>query len=100
MFMDITAALIILAPILAPLAINLGVHPLHFGIIMTINLNIGLMTPPLGACLYVACGVADMKLEDLSLAVSPFIIVQIIFLMIITFCPKLVMFVPEMLGFV
>ncbi len=99
MFMDITAALIVLAPILAPLAINAGVNPLHFGIIMTINLNIGLMTPPLGACLYVACGIGDIKLEDISKEILPFIAVQFIFLMLITYIPDLVMLVPRLLGF-
>ena len=77
MFMDIGAALVILAPILAPLAISVGVNPLHFGVIMTINLNIGLITPPLGACLFVACGIGQLKLEEVVPDLWPFILAEV-----------------------
>jgi tripartite ATP-independent transporter DctM subunit len=98
-FMDIAAALIILGPILHPLAVSNGVHPLHFGIIMVFSLNVALITPPVGACLFVACGITKLTLEQLSKAIWPFIIVEIITLFIITFVPWIPMAIPKLLGF-
>lgn len=99
MFMDIAAALIILGPILHPIAVNnLGIHPIHFGIIMVLSLNLALMTPPVGACLFVACGISKLTLEQLSKAIWPFIIVEVIVLFIIAYWADLVLFVPRLLG--
>lgn len=98
MFMDIAAALIILGPILHPLAVSLGYHPLHFGIIMVLALNIALMTPPVGACLFVACGISKLTLEQISKEIWPFIIVEIGVLFLITFVPDIAMFLPRLLG--
>jgi len=99
MFMDMTAALIILGPILHPLAVSVGVHPLHFGIIMVVNLNIALMTPPLGACLFVACGISKLKLEEISKEIWPFILIEVSVLLLITYVPQISMFIPKLLGF-
>jgi tripartite ATP-independent transporter DctM subunit len=99
MFMDMTAALIILGPILHPLAVSVGVHPLHFGIIMVVNLNIALMTPPLGACLFVACGISKLKLEEISKEIWPFILIEVAVLLVITYIPEISMFIPKLLGF-
>jgi len=100
MFMDIAAALIILGPILHPIAVNnLGIHPVHFGIIMVLSLNIALMTPPVGACLFVACGISKLTLEQLSKAILPFIVVEVIVLFIISYWSDLVLFFPRLLGF-
>ncbi len=99
MFMDMTAALIILGPILHPLAVSVGVHPLHFGIIMVVNLNIALMTPPLGACLFVACGISKLKLEEISKEIWPFILIEVSVLLVITYIPEISMFIPKLLGF-
>lgn len=99
MFMDITAALLILAPILHPIAVNLGIHPLHFAIIMVVNLNLGLMTPPLGACLFVVCGITNRTLEEIAREIFPFIFMEILVLFIITFAPQITMFIPRLLGF-
>ncbi len=98
MFMDIAAALIILGPILHPLAVSLGYHPLHFGIIMVLALNIALMTPPVGACLFVACGISKLTLEQISKEIWPFILVEIAVLFLITFVPAIPMFLPRILG--
>jgi TRAP-type transport system large permease protein len=98
MFMDIVAAMIILAPILHPVAVKFGIHPVHFGIIFVIALNIGLMTPPLGACLFVACGISGLKLEELSKAIIPFIIVEILILVLVAFVPSLILVIPRLLG--
>ncbi len=99
MFMDITAALLILGPILHPVAVNLGIHPLHFGLIMCVALNLGLMTPPLGASLFVVCGITSKSIEEVAKEIFPFIIMEATALFIITFFPSLVMFLPKLLGF-
>ena len=100
MFMDINAALIISAPIFAPLAQSVGVHPLHFGLIMVIALNIGMNTPPLGTVLYVVCGIGKLKIEEISKEMIPFILAAVFVLFLITFVPEIVMVVPRFLGFV
>jgi tripartite ATP-independent transporter DctM subunit len=98
-FMDIAAALIILGPILHPLAVSHGVHPLHFGIIMVFSLNIALITPPVGACLFVTCGITKLSLEQLSKAIWPFIVMEFIALILITFIEDIPMIIPKLLGF-
>jgi len=99
LFMDIAAALIILGPILHPLAVSQGIHPLHFGIIMVFSLNIALITPPVGACLFVACGITRLSLEQLSRAIWPFVLVEFAALFIIAFVEEIPMFIPKLLGF-
>lgn len=99
-FMDITAALIILAPVLAPLATRLGVNPLHFGVIMCVNLNIGLITPPLGACLFVASSISKVRFEEVVREIWPFILAEVGVLMLITYIPALTLTVPRLLGLV
>ncbi|MGE5607369.1 MAG: TRAP transporter large permease, partial [Bacteroidota bacterium] len=100
MFMDITAALIILAPVLAPLAINAGVHPLHIGVIMCINLNIGLITPPLGGSLFVTAGVAKLDYKELIKEVFPFILVEVAVLFLLTYVPATTLLIPKLLGLI
>ncbi len=100
MFMDMTAGIIILGPILHPLAVSLGVHPLHFGIIMIVNLNIALMTPPLGACLFVASGISRLSLEKISREILPFILAVLAALLLITFVPAISLTLPRLLGLI
>jgi tripartite ATP-independent transporter DctM subunit len=100
MFMDIAAALIILGPILHPIAVSLGYQPIHFGIIMVLSLNIALMTPPVGACLFVACSISKISLAKLSKAIFPFIIMEVIALFIVAYIPEISLFLPRLLGFV
>lgn len=92
-FMEALAAIVILAPILLPVVTGVGVSPLHFGIIMVVNLAIGFLTPPVGVNLFVASGVAQAKIEKISVAVLPMIALMLIVLAIITYCPS----VPLML---
>jgi len=99
-FMDQTAALIVLGPVLAPLAIKIGVHPLQFGMIMCLNLVIGLTTPPLGACLFTCCSVANISIEEITKPILPLILALIVVLFIVTYIPPVSMFIPKMLGFV
>lgn len=99
LFMDINAALIILAPVLVPLTNAIGMDPVHAGIMIILTLNISLMTPPVGACLFVLSSVTGEKIERISGALWPFLLVQIGVLMLIAFWPDLTLFVPRLLGF-
>jgi len=98
-WLDIGAALILFAPILVPIMKDLGFHPIHFGIVMIINLNIGLFTPPVGTCLYVSCAVGNVTLEDLLKELWPFLVGNILALLIISYCPDIVMILPRYFGF-
>ena len=71
-----------------------------FGIIVVLNLMIGLITPPVGLCLYVACGIAKISLERISVAVIPFLIVEIVTLLIVTYWPFLTLWLPNLLGYI
>lgn len=98
MFMDIAAALVVLGPILHPLAVSVGVPPIQFGIVMVLSLNVALMTPPVGACLFVASGITKLSIEQISRAIWPFIVAEIITLFVITFIEPISMFLPRLLG--
>ena len=98
LFMDVVATMIIMSPVLAPVAAALGLDPIHFGIIMTINLCMALVTPPVGACLFVACGVGRIKMEELVRSIMPFIAVAVILLLLVTYIPELTLWVPDMLD--
>lgn len=99
MFFETGAAVILFGPIFAPAMIGLGFDPLHFGIIMIVNLCIGLCTPPLGVCLYAACSISDVTLEEISKEALPFILHYIVVLAIITYFPGLTLWLPRVLGF-
>ena len=100
MIMETAASVILLAPILLPIAIQLGIHPLHFALVMLVNLNIGLITPPVGVCLFAAAPIAGISIEKISKAVMPFICAELFALLMITYIPELVLIVPRMLGFI
>ena len=98
-FMDQAASLIILVPILLPIAKHLDIHPIQFGIIVVTNLCIGLATPPVGNCLFVACSIADISLERISKAIWPLILVEIVVLFLITYVPAFSLSIPRVFGF-
>jgi C4-dicarboxylate transporter DctM subunit len=100
MFMEGGAAIIILAPVLAQVAQAVGLHPLHFGFVMVLNLTLGLLTPPLGVCLFVACGIARISLETLVKAIYPFLIVEIGVLFLCSYLPWVVLWIPRLVGYV
>ncbi len=100
MFMAESPNIIILAPIFAPIILQLGIDPLHFGVIMVLNLTIGLITPPLGACLYILCGISDLSLEKMTRAVFPMLIVEIIVLLLITYIPSISLFLPRLFDLI
>ncbi|WP_100399870.1 TRAP transporter large permease [Bacillus sp. FJAT-44742] len=94
-FMDTLAAIIILTPILLPIAVNLGYDPVHFGIIMIVNLAVGFITPPLGVNLFVGAGISGLSIESLSKAVVPYFVAMILTLLIIIFIPELSTYLPQ-----
>jgi TRAP-type C4-dicarboxylate transport system permease large subunit len=99
MVMDITAILIILAPVLVPLTASVGLEPIHAGIIFVLALNISLMTPPVGACLFVLSSVTGEPLERIAAKLWPFLIAEVLVLFIFAFFEDLALFVPRLLGF-
>jgi len=99
MVMDITAILIILAPVLVPLTEQVGLEPIHAGIIFVLALNISLMTPPVGACLFVLSSVTGERLERISLKLLPFLIAEVAILFIFAFWEDAALLLPRALGF-
>lgn len=99
LFMDINATLIILAPVLAPLTLKIGMDPVHAGVMIILALNISLMTPPVGACLFVLASVTGEKLEAIARALWPFLLAEVAVLFLIAYWPGLTLFIPRLLGF-
>ncbi|MCK5912873.1 MAG: TRAP transporter large permease, partial [Desulfuromusa sp.] len=95
MFMDIISATLILTPIFLPLLSKFGIDTMHFGLLMTINLGIGYCTPPLGVSLYISGAIVNRDLVYVSKAVMPFLLIQVAILMVLTFWPDLVLFLPR-----
>jgi C4-dicarboxylate transporter DctM subunit len=99
-FMDPAAIVLIMAPILFPVAVKMGIHPVHFGILMAVNMEVGLCHPPVGLNLYVASGITKMGISELTLAVWPWLKTMIGFLLVVTFWPSLTLWLPRVLGMV
>lgn len=97
-FMDIGPAILIFTPILLPIMLKLGVHPVHFGIIMIYNLAFGTITPPVGSGLYVGASVGKVKVEQVLKPLVPFYIAIIAMLLLITYVPETTLFLPRLLG--
>ncbi|OGB50015.1 MAG: C4-dicarboxylate ABC transporter permease [Burkholderiales bacterium RIFOXYD12_FULL_59_19] len=97
-FMEPASIILIFAPILFPIAMSLGIDPVHFGIIMTVNMEIGMITPPVGLNLYVASGISKLGLTDMSKAVGPWLLTMLVFLMIVTYWAPLSLWLPKTLG--
>jgi C4-dicarboxylate transporter DctM subunit len=96
--MEPSSIVLILAPILFPVAMHLGIDPIHFGIIMVVNMEIGMITPPVGLNLYVASGIAKMGITELTKAVSPWLLTMLVFLAIVTYVPVISLALPRWLG--
>ena len=97
--MDMAPLILIMTPILLPVAENIGMDPVHFGIMMLLNLSIGLITPPVGNVLFVGCAIGKISMERVMPGVIPFYIPMIVTLLLITFVPALVLTLPRLLGF-
>jgi len=96
MFIETSAAIIVLAPILAPVAMHFGIDPVHFGLIMVVNLALGMITPPFGVNLFAACTVAKISLDRMIPYLIPFVLVIIGCLMVVTFVPQLSLFLRDL----
>ncbi|MDR0435133.1 MAG: TRAP transporter large permease [Gracilibacteraceae bacterium] len=97
-FMSSTAALIILVPIMMPMVVQFGINPVHFGLIMVTNLEIGMMTPPFGVNIFVACGIGKIPIEQVALKIVPFVVSTLLILFLLTFVPWFVLVVPTAMG--
>jgi C4-dicarboxylate transporter DctM subunit len=96
--MEATSIVLIMAPILFPVAVKLGIHPVHLGILMVVNMEVGMCHPPVGLNLYVASGIAKMGISELTIAVLPWLLTMIAFLGVVTYVPELSLWLPRMLG--
>ncbi|QIA08660.1 TRAP transporter large permease [Draconibacterium halophilum] len=98
-FMDMTPAVLIFTPIFLPIVTNLGLDPVHFGIIMVLNLSVGLGTPPVGSLLFIGCSVSQVKIETVIRPLIPMFIAMIVCLLLVTYIPEISMWLPVSLGF-
>lgn len=96
-FMDMTPALLIFTPIFLPVVSDLGMDPVHFGVMMTFNLCIGICTPPVGSALFVGCSVGDVKIGQVIKPLLPFYAVLVVLLLVVTYVPQLSLFLPQLL---
>jgi len=97
-FMDPAAIVLIMAPILFPMAARLGVHPVHLGILMMVNMEVGLCHPPVGLNLYVASGITKLGITELTVAVLPWLATMLVFLVMVTYIPEISLWLPRVLG--
>jgi len=97
-FMEPSSIVLIFAPILFPVAMKLGVDPVHFGIMMVVNMEVGMCHPPVGLNLYVASGITKMGITELTVAVWPWLMTMIVFLVMVTYWPTLSIWLPKILG--
>jgi len=98
-FMDITPAVLIFTPIFLPLVVDMGISPIHFGIILIMNLSIGLCTPPVGSVLFVGCGIADLPIVKVIRPLLPLFLALIVVLVIVIFVPQISLFLPKLFGY-
>ncbi|MFN4340754.1 MAG: TRAP transporter large permease [Azonexus sp.] len=97
-FMEPSSIVLIFAPILFPVATALGIHPVHFGILMVVNMEVGMCHPPVGLNLYVASGITKMGITELTVAVWPWLLSMLVFLGVVTYWPGLSLWLPQQLG--
>jgi len=96
--MEASSIVLIMAPILFPVAVKLGIHPVHLGILMVVNMEVGMCHPPVGLNLYVASGIAKMGITELTIAVWPWLLTMLIFLGAVTYVPEISLWLPRALG--
>ena len=97
--MEPSSIILILAPILFPVAMALGIDPIHFGVLITVNMEVGMCHPPVGLNLYVASGISKMGISELTVAVMPWLIAMVGFMLLITYVPAISLWLPRMLGY-
>jgi C4-dicarboxylate transporter DctM subunit len=96
--MEATSIVLIMGPILFPVAVKLGIHPVHLGILMVVNMEVGMCHPPVGLNLYVASGIAKMGITELTIAVMPWLLTMLGFLAVVTYVPEISLWLPRLLG--
>jgi C4-dicarboxylate transporter DctM subunit len=96
--MEPSSIILIMAPILFPVAMKLGINPIHFGILITVNMEVGMCHPPVGLNLYVASGITKMGITELTVAVWPWLLTMVVFLILVTYVPAISLFLPRLLG--
>jgi len=99
MFIEGIAIMIMVFPIFVPLMAKIGVDPVHFGIVMTLNLMIGLLTPPVGLCLYVVADISKVPMSELVVEMWPYLLALVAVLGFVTYVPEFTMFLPRLFGF-
>ncbi|MEO5369847.1 MAG: TRAP transporter large permease subunit [Magnetococcus sp. DMHC-1] len=97
-FMEPSSIILVMAPLLFPVATKMGIHPVHFGIILTVNMEIGMVTPPVGLNLYIASGINRMGLTEVTMACLPWMMAMLVFLILVTYWPALSLWLPARLG--
>jgi len=100
MVMDALPAIIVLMPIFLPVAVSLGIDPIHFGILIAANVGLGMITPPVGICLFVACGISEVQIGKVVKPLIPFLILLFVSLVIITAFPQVTLLLPQLFGFI
>jgi tripartite ATP-independent transporter DctM subunit len=98
MFMETIAALVILFPVLLPVAIQIGIDPIQFGVMCVLNLVIGLCTPPVGVCLFVGSSIGKISIMQATKAIMPFVVMCLLVLLLVSFVPQITLFLPALLG--
>jgi C4-dicarboxylate transporter DctM subunit len=98
--MEPSSIVLIMAPILFPVAVKLGIDPIHFGIMIVVNMEVGMCHPPVGLNLYVSSGITRMGITELTIAVWPWLLTMLVFLMIVTYWPPLSLWLPRTLGMI
>jgi C4-dicarboxylate transporter, DctM subunit len=99
-FMEPSSIVLIFAPLLFPVAMKLGIDPVHFGIIMVVNMEVGMCHPPVGLNLYVASGITKMGITELTVAVWPWLLSMLCFLVVVTYWPGLSLWLPKAVGII
>ncbi|CAM3582105.1 TRAP transporter large permease [Brevibacillus invocatus] len=97
MFLETGASIVIIAPILTPVAMQFGIDPIHFGIIIIVNLAVGMVTPPIGVNLFVACQIAGLRIEQIMKSMLPFYLILIIDILLVTYLPQITLWLPSIL---
>ena len=98
--MEPSSIVLIMAPILYPVAMKLGIHPVHFGILIVVNMEVGMCHPPVGLNLYVASGITKMGITELTIAVWPWLVTMLMFLVLVTYVPQISLWLPQALGMI
>ena len=98
-FMDMTPAVLIFTPIFLTIVTAMGVDPIHFGIIMVLNLSVGLCTPPVGSVLFIGCSVAGLGIDKVIKPLIPMFLAMVLVLLLVTYLPEISLWLPQKLGF-